>query len=226
MYFSPNRSPFSLSSDIYNGDTRLPHPHERSDTNDPRDRAVAVKFTRSGQNLIVTYLSHGIVCVHGRSCPSGILTSTADAMIYARVILSGIFPPLRAIQQCEFTTSFSAVTLFNGTSSGYSAVSPDYRSIVTHNFKNGLHEYSLVGSHLSERAKPQKSYRFDVPPQPRIALQIAFVHYGSALVSGTSTGNVCIWETATGDYFQQLDHDGGSVSLCISGNPLTCAASR
>ena len=49
-----------LFSDNYNGDTRLPHPQESTNTQDPRDRAVSVKFTESGQNVIVTYLSHGI----------------------------------------------------------------------------------------------------------------------------------------------------------------------
>ena len=95
-------------------------------------------------------------------------------------------------------------------SSGHSALSPDYQTIVTHNFKDGLHEYSLARG-VSGRIKPQKLYRFDTPPKPKIALQVAFAHYGSALVAGTSTGNVCIWETKTGEYFQQLDHDGGRL---------------
>ncbi|EPS94189.1 hypothetical protein FOMPIDRAFT_1055329 [Fomitopsis schrenkii] len=41
---------------------RLPAPDDARTTDDPRHRAVALKFDRSGRRLIVTYLLHGVVC--------------------------------------------------------------------------------------------------------------------------------------------------------------------
>ena len=40
---------------------RLPDPDDIKDVDDPRHRAVALKFDQSGKRLVVTYLSHGIV---------------------------------------------------------------------------------------------------------------------------------------------------------------------
>ncbi|KAH9922191.1 WD40-repeat-containing domain protein [Fomitopsis serialis] len=161
----------------YDGDTRLPHPKDGLALDDKRDRAVAVKFTESGQQIIVTYLTHGVMCYELR---------TGNRNWH-------IVPP----------KSHPAI--------GHSAVSPDYSSIVVHNFKDGLTEYSL-----SDRTKARQSYRFNATPNPKIALQVAFLRYGRAIVCGTSTGNVCVWETSSGDYFQQLDH-GGHIVMAVAG---------
>lgn len=88
---------------------------------------------------------------------------------------------------------------------GHSAVSPDFRSIAVHNFMDGIHLYRIGAF---DRLKSPRLYPFDSNPDQRIALQVSFAHGGKALVCGSSTGNVCIWDVASGDFFQQLDHNG------------------
>ncbi|KAH9931483.1 WD40-repeat-containing domain protein [Fomitopsis serialis] len=153
---------------------RLPEPAANTDMDDPRYRAVALKFNEAGGQLIVTYLSHGIVCWD----------------ISTRQSIWRLVPP---------TTDYAI---------GHSAISPDYRQIVVHNFQDGLQQYAIKGK---ESPHPMLKYLFDTHSDSKLALQVAFLHHGRAVISGTSTGRVCIWETASGDYFQQLPHDGDTI---------------
>ena len=88
---------------------------------------------------------------------------------------------------------------------GYSAISPNDRHIAVHNFQDGLLMYFIDALN---RPKQRKPFHFDVSPNAKIALQVAFVHAGDAVVCGTTTGEICIWQTRTGELFQQLSHDG------------------
>ncbi|PCH36199.1 hypothetical protein WOLCODRAFT_168120, partial [Wolfiporia cocos MD-104 SS10] len=92
--------------------------------------------------------------------------------------------------------------------SGYSALSPDGRTIAVHNLIDGLHLYRTG---VSGEQRPRRHFKFDVPPRTKHALRLAFLHQGQALVCGTTTGNVCIWETTTGEFYQQLAHDNDIV---------------
>lgn len=84
-------------------------------------------------------------------------------------------------------------------------MSPDFRNIAVHNFRDGVHVYRIGGF---DRLKAPRLYPFNDSPNQQIALQVSFAHEGHVLVCGSSTGSVCIWEVESGDFFQQLDHNG------------------
>ncbi|KAH9914567.1 WD40-repeat-containing domain protein [Fomitopsis serialis] len=102
-------------------------------------------------------------------------------------------------------------------SMGHSAISPGFRFIAVHNLRDGVHLYSMGG----HEQRPRRLLRFTDQPLPRIALQTAFIHEGRAVVCGTSTGDVCIWQTGTGELFQSLSHQEDiimAVASCRKGN--------
>ena len=98
--------------------------------------------------------------------------------------------------------------------SGHSAISPDFLRVVLHSFDDGIHAYNISGGR--DHLKRCGTYKLDSPPRSRHALQVAFVQEGRAIVAGTTTGKVCVWQAASGEYFQQLEHDGECVAaLCV-----------
>ncbi|OBZ70902.1 putative WD repeat-containing protein K04G11.4 [Grifola frondosa] len=99
---------------------------------------------------------------------------------------------------------------------GSSTLSPDGRNIVVYNLINGLQSY-LIGS--SKKRTPRRHYKLDVPSRSKHRLQVAYIHEGQALVCGTTTGNVCIWEVATGEYFQLLAHNEDTIQAIDASNP-------
>ncbi|OBZ66279.1 hypothetical protein A0H81_13832 [Grifola frondosa] len=96
---------------------------------------------------------------------------------------------------------------------GSSALSPDGHSIIVYNLADSLQLYS-VGSFKNQ--EPKRSYEFDAVPRTKRKLQVAYLHKGNAVVCGTTTGNVCIWETASGEYFQLLAHNEDIVQAIDS----------
>ncbi|KAH9842021.1 WD40-repeat-containing domain protein [Rhodofomes roseus] len=97
----------------------------------------------------------------------------------------------------------------------YSAISQNFRRIAVHNFKDGVHLYAM-GANGSPRPRLCK---FEAEPRYLLALQVAFIHNGDAVVCGSSTGNVCIWQTSTGELYQTLTHPGQSTSLHDNDRP-------
>lgn len=88
---------------------------------------------------------------------------------------------------------------------GGSALTPDQRNIAVYNLHDGLDLYA-AGPY--GRQRPRKVYRFNKPQVSKHALQVRFAHYGKALVCGTTTGGILLWEVATGDALQELNHAG------------------
>ncbi|KAH9924803.1 WD40-repeat-containing domain protein [Fomitopsis serialis] len=103
-------------------------------------------------------------------------------------------------------------------SMGHSAINQTSRFIAVHNGSDGVHLYSLGG----HDQKPRRLYKFaDTQPLPRIAVQVSFIHGDQAIVCGTSSGNVCIWQTKSGELFQSLGHRDDiimAVAGCQRGN--------
>ncbi|OBZ78096.1 Calcium/calmodulin-dependent protein kinase type 1 [Grifola frondosa] len=91
---------------------------------------------------------------------------------------------------------------------GSSALSPDGRNIIVYNLVDGVHSY-VVGSF--KKQMPRHQYKFDVIPRSNHALKVAYLHAGRALVCGTTTGNICIWNTASKEYFQLLGHNDDTI---------------
>ena len=82
------------------------------------------------------------------------------------------------------------------------------RYMAVHNFRDGVHLYAM---RAGER-KPRMLYKLDNLDHAdnTIALQVCFIHNDRAVVCGTSTGDVSIWQVATGELFQSLPHRGTS----------------
>ena len=95
---------------------------------------------------------------------------------------------------------------------GGSALSLDHRHIAVYNLIDGLDLYA-TGSYGKQ--KPRKTYKFSKPRLSKHALQVCFAHHRKALVCGTTTGGILLWEVATGDRLQELNH-AGRASLAIS----------
>ncbi|OBZ77850.1 COMPASS-like H3K4 histone methylase component WDR5B [Grifola frondosa] len=91
---------------------------------------------------------------------------------------------------------------------GSSALSPDGRNIIVYNLVDGVHSY-VVGSF--KKQTPTHHYKLDVLPRRNKALQVAYLHDGRAIVCGTTTGNICIWDSASKEYFQLLGHNDDMV---------------
>ncbi|KAL6300928.1 WD40 repeat-like protein [Sparassis latifolia] len=91
---------------------------------------------------------------------------------------------------------------------GSSALSPDGRDLMIYYLKGDmqLHSVGSFGQH-----QPRQRYKFDKPAVSNHSLQIVFLHRGRAVACGTTTGNVCIWETSTGEFFQHLPHQGARL---------------
>ncbi|KAI0715209.1 WD40-repeat-containing domain protein, partial [Earliella scabrosa] len=86
---------------------------------------------------------------------------------------------------------------------GGSALSPNSRSIVVYNMATGLDRY-IVGS----RGKPRQAYKLVSAPRCKLTVRTAFLHGGRAIICGTTTGAVCIWNVGDGEHFQILQHEG------------------
>jgi hypothetical protein len=51
-------------------------------------------------------------------------------------------------------------------------------------------------------------------------LPVCFLHRGQAIASGTSTGNLCVWQACSDNLYQVLPHSG-ERDLVSSVSPLT-----
>ncbi|KAH9855123.1 WD40-repeat-containing domain protein [Lenzites betulinus] len=88
---------------------------------------------------------------------------------------------------------------------GGAAISPNHRFVALYNLKDGVDIYVLGAQ---SKAKSKRLYKFDKSPSSRHRLQVEFVHRGHAIVSGTTSGKVAVWEMSTGELFQTLEHGG------------------
>ncbi|OBZ73043.1 hypothetical protein A0H81_07120 [Grifola frondosa] len=105
---------------------------------------------------------------------------------------------------------------------GSSALSPDGRNIIVYNLVDGVHSY-VVGSF--KKQTPTHHYKLDVLPRRNKALQVAYLHDGRAIVCGTTTGNICIWDSASKEYFQLLGHNDDMVLAIDASILLYCDGS-
>lgn len=90
--------------------------------------------------------------------------------------------------------------------SGHAALKPDGRHIAVYNLRDAVDLYA-VGPYGPQQV-PRHTYKLDKPKKTNLCLQVAFINHGSGLICGTTTGNVCVWDTASGEYFQLLGHSG------------------
>lgn len=88
--------------------------------------------------------------------------------------------------------------------SGSSALSPDGSLLVVHNLEDGLDLYRLKKRGISSPT----TFKLDDHGDKNYPVSVAFLHDGQGVISGAQAGNVCVWETTSGDQFQVLGHEG------------------
>ncbi|OBZ77002.1 Pre-mRNA-processing factor 17 [Grifola frondosa] len=91
---------------------------------------------------------------------------------------------------------------------GASALSTDAHHILVDNLVDGLQLYD-VGQFKHQI--PRRLYKLDTPRRSNHIVQIAFIHQDRAVISGSTTGNVCLWDTATAEFYQLLPHNEGII---------------
>ncbi|KAG1842000.1 WD40-repeat-containing domain protein, partial [Suillus tomentosus] len=85
---------------------------------------------------------------------------------------------------------------------GHAALSPDESSVLLSNLSDGLDLYTVGQNH------PQQSYKFSHSGKANVPVQVAFIEHGQAVLSGSPDGNVHVWDLASAESRQVLEHDG------------------
>ncbi|KAG2742236.1 WD40 repeat-like protein [Suillus brevipes Sb2] len=86
---------------------------------------------------------------------------------------------------------------------GSSAASPEIKALIIQTMHKGLFMYLIGGS------RPSRG--FIVPGRPNEKgrpLQVRFLEGGSKVICGSNTGEVRMWDTSSGEVFQNLPHGG------------------
>ncbi|KAH9920711.1 uncharacterized protein B0H18DRAFT_1121803 [Fomitopsis serialis] len=89
-----------------------------------------------------------------------------------------------------------------------SALSPDCKQLMAYHLQKGLRRYTVT-TYFAKHSRCK--YEFDEQQTSRLSLQMSFLHGGKAIVCGTTTGKVCIWDVETGELYQKLPHDTDTV---------------
>lgn len=78
--------------------------------------------------------------------------------------------------------------------------------IVT-NLQDGVDLYPVGQSQITQR------YRYTPDPSNNVPVSVAFLHGSQHVTCGSNYGEVCIWDTETGQNCQTLLHAGSSLRV-------------
>ncbi|KAI0715186.1 WD40-repeat-containing domain protein [Earliella scabrosa] len=120
---------------------------------------------------------------------------------------------------CWDTSTQSILWCFvPGGYSGSSAISSHHErpNVAVYNVLDGVDVY-VVKSGGGHKRKPRHHFKLPKPPRTKHAVHITYINEGRGLVCGSTTGDVCVWDTATGDVYQTLLHDRGDIlqAVCV-----------
>lgn len=99
--------------------------------------------------------------------------------------------------------------------SGSSALNPKGDELAVYNVVDGVDVYAIRSGGGIKR-KPRRVFKHPRMPRTKHALQTTFIIDGRGLVCGTTTGDVCVWDTANGDIYQVLNHDKDDVIQAVA----------
>ncbi|KAJ8583673.1 WD40 repeat-like protein [Rhizopogon salebrosus TDB-379] len=85
---------------------------------------------------------------------------------------------------------------------GYAALSHNARYLIVSNMNIGMNLYALG------EKEPLQSFLQPTNTGINFPLGVSFLHRGRAVVCGSQTGSVKIWETLSGEHLQTLEHNG------------------
>ncbi|KAH7918994.1 WD40 repeat-like protein [Leucogyrophana mollusca] len=88
---------------------------------------------------------------------------------------------------------------------GHASLSPDQRTLLVSNLSEGMDLYNLGQS------RPIRSFKYTLDSEANFPLEVSFLHEGAAVACGSPTGDVNIWDSATGEHRQTLTHEGTPV---------------
>jgi WD40 repeat protein len=88
------------------------------------------------------------------------------------------------------------------TTSGYAALSHNARYLIVSNMNIGMNLYALG------EKEPLQSFLQPTNTGINFPLGVSFLHRGRAVICGSQTGSVKIWDTLTGEHLQTLEHKG------------------
>ncbi|EGO30173.1 hypothetical protein SERLADRAFT_404466 [Serpula lacrymans var. lacrymans S7.9] len=91
--------------------------------------------------------------------------------------------------------------------SGFSALSPNCRTLLLSNLSGAIELYPLGQSKLKQ------SFKYVSDATRNVPLEVAFTHNGQVVLSGAPRGNVPLWETKTGDLIQTLTHEDDLIQI-------------
>ncbi|KAI0057510.1 WD40 repeat-like protein [Artomyces pyxidatus] len=171
----------------------LPSPKELNIVTHADVRPRGVHFLKEGSRIIVSYLSHGVICwdVETSAC---LWRIKAETMF---VTFSISIP--------------NPIILTSDLTSGASALSPDRKSLVISNMQG------ILNLHRLAQPTPLQSYYVTPSRARNYPLDIAFIHNGSNLVCGSPRGDVFLWDTASGEHQQTLSH-GDELIQTVTGS--------
>ncbi|KAI6013586.1 WD40-repeat-containing domain protein [Pisolithus microcarpus] len=86
-----------------------------------------------------------------------------------------------------------------------SAVYLDLNAIVINTLQDGVYLFKLGST------KPVRKWVYDCKAEARYPLLVSFLHDGKAIISGSPTGSICIWQTGSDDLYQVLPHSGDII---------------
>ncbi|KAI0701429.1 WD40-repeat-containing domain protein [Cerioporus squamosus] len=166
---------------------QLPVPRDVGDREN-RLQPVNVHFLKSGEQLLASYLAHGIICWDTRS-QTTLWTQPASPTDQSTNVANG---------------------------RGSSALSPLGDDIAVYNVVDGVDIYGIK-SGGGIRRKPKRILKYPRVPRTKHAVQVTYIIDGRGIVCGTTTGDVCVWDTANGEVYQVLNHDKDEIVQAVSG---------
>ncbi len=98
---------------------------------------------------------------------------------------------------------------------GSSSLSPNENSIVIYNIRDGVDVYAVKATGGGRR-KPKRSFKLPKPARTNYAVQVMYVNDGRGVVCGTTTGEVCIWDTMSGEIYQTLAHERDDILQAVA----------
>ncbi len=99
--------------------------------------------------------------------------------------------------------------------SGSSALSPRGDDIAVYNVVDGVDIYGIKSSG-GMRRKPKRTLKYPRLPRTKHALQATYIIDGRGIVCGTTTGDVCVWDTANSEVYQVLNHDKEEIIQAVA----------
>jgi WD40 repeat protein len=92
-------------------------------------------------------------------------------------------------------------------SRGHTSLSPDYKYLAVSNLRTGFDLYRL------ETGEPLGCLRQVISAGLRVPVK--YIHSGFAVMGGSTSGQLNIWDFSTRKVLQTLGHDGNSFILSI-----------